>query len=219
MYSAKNKQPYSSKVDPSTIKYSDSSKIHPSSRYSRHQNLPVHPHPVMPVNFKSTETQTDHLNEWLGVTPWHCVVNILRAKKKASKLAWFSVIALASFIAFYQSCVLISDYINDSKWVTSVSYETPPDGSLPWPNITICNLNSNFKTLMDNADYTDPYDIAYMTTKMNPESVRFYKKFQETREAFRSLRDQDLIDRAKELSMRRLERNSNLTGSDVSRVN
>lgn len=160
---------------------------------ARHENLPG---PHLPAFGKLKKTTTtvlppttqDHqhsttpiryLKEWSEVTPWHGINSASRAKTVFTRVAWTIVVLVASFLAFYQSGFLIQSYINESTWITSVTYEIPEDGGLEWPNMTVCNLDSLFTPILERANITDPYQIAFASNLRMQEGLLFYKQFQE----------------------------------------
>lgn len=105
------------------------------------------------------------------------MVNVYRAGKPLKKAAWLTVILFAGFLAFYQSSVLLSDYLGDSTWMTSVSYEMPAEGSLEWPNITVCNLNRNFKSRFEADNLNDSREKAYVATMLK-DAIEFHEIYQ-----------------------------------------
>lgn len=167
--------------------------------------------PFPNANDEPEQGLTTILDEWCGVTPWHCINNVHQAKNRCAKIAWLLLVLFTAFLAFYQSGTLITDYVAGSKWITSVTYEIPEDGGIDWPNISVCNLNDNFKSRFAAYNLSDPYEIV-LTKTMSMEGILFYKQYQAD---WSDTSDNDTIEQTRQQYASRIGTGPNLTVSEV----
>lgn len=117
-----------------------------------------------------------NFESWARVTGLHGALDFYYAQSPLMKIIWALIISLGCFFAINQCILLISDYSMNSQWLTSVSYEKPSTGSIPWPNLTICALNWLQQDKLNNYGYDGDAEYAYGTYM--DDGFEFYHKWQ-----------------------------------------
>lgn len=116
--------------------------------------------------------------EWAQLTGWHGVLDFVYARNFFLRVIWALVLVGGTFLAINQSCILLSDFMLETRWTTSVTYEYPEDGILDWPNFTLCNLNWLGKSKLEEKGLVqDPYAVEYAANR--DDGVEFFRDMQD----------------------------------------
>lgn len=96
------------------------------------------------------------------MTCYHGVYDFYMAKNLLLKLIWLIAVVLGCFFAVNQSVEFILDFALEDEWQASVSSETPSNGLMTWPNITVCTPSTFSASKLRGYGFTDPYEVAYL---------------------------------------------------------
>lgn len=118
-------------------------------------------------------------DQWCQTTAWHGVSDFYLESNKCLKISWVIIVLLAGLLSVQQCANLILDYQRPDKWVTSVTFETPDNDSLKWPNMRVCELEDVFQSHMQPylQNENDTYKIAFIHRPLE-ESILFHDRYQ-----------------------------------------
>lgn len=117
------------------------------------------------------------LDQWCQMTSWHGVLDFHLSQNWCSKISWFLVIFVGLFLSINQCASLLLDYTSTDKWVTSVTYESPRGEGLEWPDMTVCNVNSLFRSRLQPELRDYGMALAFVQSPAE-DSLSFYDEFQ-----------------------------------------
>ncbi len=102
----------------------------------------------------SGSNMSDAIGQWCSATTWHGISDFYKTRSSVAKLFWLAVIVFSLFNITFQILSFLVDFLGPNKWAVTVGFQ-PAQNGMPFPNVTICNLNQYNLTRIKERNITE----------------------------------------------------------------